>query len=102
MPEIKSRLMNIENLSAALLKRKEELENLLEVGLNKIEAKKGWTWVQKQRASGALKQAYEDEWFKQLSAAGVKVAPAFESIEPEASVEKTLYEEFQEYDTLWD
>jgi hypothetical protein len=98
----KSRLFNVDNLSAELRKRKEELENMLEAGLDKIDSKKGWTWVQKQKASGTLKQAYEDEWANQLAAAGIVVSPVFESVDDKDEAEKTLYEEFKTYETLWD
>ena len=93
----KARLLDVEGLSTELQQLKAQWEAALEHNLNKIEANKSWSWVDKQKASTTLKQAYEDSWLRRLNDAGIVVSPVFESVK-----EETLYEEFKAYETLWD
>lgn len=95
------RLPDADKLSAELQKIKTDLEFMLEMNLNKIEANKAWTWTQKQKASAILQQAYEKFWLERLSEAGIVVSPVFEADTNETDSEKTLCEEFKAYENLW-
>jgi hypothetical protein len=97
----KSRLQHVDNLSTELQTIKNGLEDMLELNLNKLDARKDLGWAQKQKLSTQLIQACEDFWLSQLTAAGIVVSPAFESVENEPT-EETLCEEFKAYENLWD
>ena len=68
-------------LTPELLKRKQELDQALELGLEQIEQNRSLTWVDKQRYSTDLQAEYEDIWAQELNDAGYVVRPMFESIE---------------------
>ena len=68
-----------DELSPELLKVKAELDTELEKKLDAIEARKGLTWVQKQKASAEARQEYETALAKQLDDAGIIVRPVFEA-----------------------
>lgn len=97
----KSRLHHVDNLSPELQTIKNGLEDMLELNLNKLEARKDLGWAQKQKLSTQLIQACEDFWLSQLTATGIVVSPAFESVDEE-NTDETLYEDFKTYETLWD
>ncbi len=100
MQQFKENLFDVDNLSPELAKIKTDLENRLEAGLDAIDSRAGWTWVQKNKASINLKQQFEDFWTNVLTKAGIVVAPVFESTE-EDSINSTLAEEFRMYENLW-
>lgn len=95
------RLLDVENLSADLQKLKQNLEATLEHNLNKIENTPGWSWVQKQKMSANLLQAYEDSWLNQLARAGIVVSPVFEDGVARVVKAPSLSEEVEQYENLW-
>ena len=67
------------DLSPELIKRKQELDQLMEVELAEIEAGYGNMWVPKERQYADVRQKYDDIWEQELTDAGYFVRPVFES-----------------------
>jgi hypothetical protein len=68
-------------LTPELIKRKQELDQLMDVELSEIEAGKGQMWVPKEKQYAEVHQKYEDIWEQELTDAGYIVRPIFESVE---------------------
>lgn len=68
-------------LTPELIKRKQELDDLMEVELSEIEAGYGNMWVPKERQYADVRQKYDDLWEQELTDAGYFVRPVFESVE---------------------
>lgn len=68
-------------LTPELVKRKQELDSLMEVELAEIEAGRGQMWVPKERQYADVRQKYDDIWEQELTDAGYFVRPVFESVE---------------------
>ena len=66
------------DLSPELIKRKQELDQLMEVELAEIEAGRGQMWVPKERQYADVRQKYDDIWEQELVDAGYFVRPVFE------------------------
>jgi hypothetical protein len=66
------------DLSAELIKRKQELDQLMEVELAEIDAGRGRMWVTKERQYADIRQKYDDIWEQELIDAGYFVRPVFE------------------------
>lgn len=68
-------------LTPELIKRKQELDDQMEVELSEIEAGRGNMWVPKERQYADIRQKYDDIWEQELTNAGYFVRPVFESVE---------------------
>lgn len=65
-------------LTPELVKRKQELDGLMEVELSEIEAGHGNMWVPKERQYADIRQKYEEIWEQALEDAGYLLRPVFE------------------------
>jgi hypothetical protein len=65
-------------LTPELIKRKQELDSLMEVELSEIEAGYGSMWQPKEKQFAEIRQKYDDIWEQELTDAGYFVRPVFE------------------------
>jgi hypothetical protein len=68
-------------LTPELIKRKQELDGLMEVELSEVEAGRGQQWQPKEKQYAEIRQKYDDIWEQELTDAGYFVRPVFESVE---------------------
>lgn len=81
MNNLKERCTVDGELTPELVKRKQELDALMEVELSEIEAGYGRMWVPKETQYSEIRQKYDDIWEQELADAGYIVRPVFESVE---------------------
>ena len=66
-------------LTPELIKRKQELDQAMEVELAEVDAGRGQQWVPKPRQYADIQNKYAELWEQELTDAGYLVRPVFES-----------------------
>ncbi len=77
-------------LTPELIKRKQEIDQLVDYEISEVEAGRGQQWQPKEKQYAEIRQKYDDIWEQELEDAGYVVRPVFES------VEKTAFEDWYE------
>ena len=66
-------------LTPELIKRKQELDQLVNFEISEVEAGRGQQWQPKEKQYAEIRQKYDDIWEQELTDAGYVVRPIFES-----------------------
>ena len=68
-------------LTPELIKRKQEIDQLVNYEISEVEAGRGQQWQPKEKQYAEIRQKYDDIWEQELTDAGYVVRPVFESVD---------------------